>query len=239
MRVLLRRVTAITIAVLASGCVYFKTASTPVPSEYFNYDESNSTLVLLLPGLGESPSNFVKHGAVHQIIACQPKANIIGIDSHFAYYHNASIVTRLREDIIVPARQAGVRKIWLLGISLGGMASLLYWQQYPDEIAAVIVMAPYLGEWDELELYLNDRNRFLESSNKDFLDLWDGLTNPPVSVPEITLAYGETDKFNQQQRWLAGLLDRDKVITTAGGHRWTVWQTLWPEALRRSGLCDS
>ena len=239
MRVLLRRVTAITIAVLASGCVYFKTASTPVPSEYYNYDESNSTLVLLLPGLGESPANFVNYGAVEQIIACQPEANIMGIDSHLAYYRNAAIVARLREDIIVPAQQAGVRKIWLLGLSLGGMGSLLYWQQYPDEITAVIVMAPYLGEWDELRVYLNDRDRYLESPDKDLLELWDGLSNPPAVAPEITLAYGETDKFNQQQRWLAGLLDRDNVITAPGGHRWTVWQTLWPEALRRSGLCDS
>jgi pimeloyl-ACP methyl ester carboxylesterase len=239
MRVLLRRVTAITIAVLASGCVYLKTASTPVPSEYYNYDESNSTLVLLLPGLGESPANFVKYGTVEQISNCQPRANIIGIDSHFPYYRNAAIVARLHEDIIVPARQAGIRKIWLLGLSLGGMGSLLYWQQYPDEITAVIVMAPYLGEWDELRVYLNDRDSYLESPDKDLLELWDGLSNPPMAAPEITLAYGEADKFNQQQRWLASLLDRDNVITAPGGHRWTVWQTLWPEALRRSGLCDS
>ena len=116
---------------------------------------------------------------------------------------------------------------------------MLYWQQYPDEIAAVIVMAPYLGEWDELRAYLHDRDGYLENSNRDFLELWDGLTDPPVSAPAITLAFGESDKFNQQQRWLAGLLDRDKVITAPGGHRWVVWQTLWPEALRRSGLCDS
>jgi pimeloyl-ACP methyl ester carboxylesterase len=194
---------------------------------------------VLLPGLGESPSSFVKQGTVEQVVACQPKANIIGIDSHFAYFRNRSIVARLHEDIIVPARQAGIQRVWLLGISLGGMGSLLYWRQYPYELAGVVVMAPYLGEWDELRVYLNDRDSYLESPDKDFLELWDGLSNPPAAAPEITLAYGETDKFNQQQRWLAGLLDRDKVITAAGGHRWTVWKTLWPEALKRSGLCDS
>ena len=135
-RVLLRSVTAIAVAVLASSCVYLKTASTPVPSEYYNYDESNSTLVLLLPGLGESPANFVKYGTVEQIVNCQPAANILGVDGHFGYYRQASIVARLHEDIIVPARSAGISKVWLLGISLGGLGSLQYRQRYPDEIEA-------------------------------------------------------------------------------------------------------
>lgn len=231
--------TTIAIVVLASSCVFLKPASTPVPREYYNYDDSNSTLILLLPGLGESPANFVKYGTVKQISICQPAANILGVDSHFAYYREDKIVERLHEDIIVPARLAGVRHIWLLGISLGGLGSLLYRQQYPDEIEAVIVMAPYLGEWDALTAYLTDRDGFLESSDNHYPELWDGLTNPPVAAPEIILAFGENDKYSKQQRWLAGLLDQNKVLTAPGGHRWAVWKTLWPNALKRSGLCDS
>ena len=54
----------------------------------------------------------------------------------------------------------------------------------------------------------------------------------------LVLAYGEEDKFNRQHRWLAGMLDSQQVVSGPGNHRWTVWRSLWPEALRRSGLCD-
>ncbi len=60
--------------------------------------------------------------------------------------------------------------------------SLLYRQEYPGDIEALIVMAPYIGDWEELTLYRADRQKFIESSGREFLDLWDSL--------EKTLARG-------------------------------------------------
>ena len=99
-------------------------------------------------------------------------------------------------------------------------------------------MAPYIGEWDELSVYLTGDENLRETINPKFIQMWDGLTDIAQTDPAITLAFGENDKFNKQLRWLASLLDESKVVETPGGHNWTVWKKLWPETLRRSGLCD-
>ena len=227
------------VALLVSNCVFLFPASKPISSKYYNYDDSNSTLVLLLPGFGDPPTSFIKHGTVEQIIVCQPDSNILGVDSHFAYFRESIIVERIHEDIIKPARDAGIQKIWLMGISMGGLGGLLYRQQHPDEIEGVIVMAPYIGELDELTVYRTDPEKARESVNPEFSKLWDGLTNISIDGPSITLAFGENDKSNKQLQWFASLLDENKVVSTPGGHRWTVWKNLWPETLRSSGLCNS
>jgi pimeloyl-ACP methyl ester carboxylesterase len=226
------------IVLLVSNCVFLKPASTPIPSKYYNYSDSNSTLVLLLPGFGDSPTSFIKHGTVEQIMACRPNSNILGVDSHFAYFRNSTLVERLHEDIIKPAKDADMQKIWLMGVSMGGLGSLLYQQQFPDEIEAVVVMAPYIGEWDELTAYRTGQENSRESINPKFIKLWDGLTNISLNNPAITLAFGENDKAHKQLRWFANLLDESKVVRAPGGHSWTVWNKLWPETLKRSGLCD-
>jgi len=229
----------VALATLAAGCALLKPTSIPIPSEYYRYQPSNSTLIVLLHGRGGAATNFVKYGAVEQIAACRPGANILGLDSHFGYYRKRIISERLRTDIIKPARDNGIRQVWILGISMGGLGGLVYRQRYPEDIEAVILMAPFLGKWGDLELYVNNPQRAREFGNPDYVAIWDALTTTSADEPAITLAYGESDDFNNQHRWLAGLLDPEKTVSGPGGHNWNAWQELWPEALNRSGLCDS
>jgi pimeloyl-ACP methyl ester carboxylesterase len=39
----------------------------------------------------------------------------------------------------------GYRNIWLIGVSIGGMGSLLYLREYPEDISGVYVISPFLG----------------------------------------------------------------------------------------------
>lgn len=222
----------------SAGCAFLKTAEIPMSSEYFHYQPSNRTLVVLLHGRGGSADNFVRYGAVEQIKRCQPEANIVGVDSYFAYYRDRIIEERLREDVIQPALDSGVNQVWIMGISMGGLGSLVYRLRYTDDIEAVILMAPYLGEWDELSVYAEDPQLARTNGDPDFLEIWESAAGIPVDDPAITLAFGEDDDNNKQHRWLASLLDENRVISGPGGHNWSSWKNLWPEALQRSGLCD-
>jgi pimeloyl-ACP methyl ester carboxylesterase len=224
-------------AALVCACQYLRTAEIPMQAEYFHYRDANSTLVVLLHGLGGKPANFLKYGTLDQVLECNPDVNVVGVDGHFGYYREGIIIDRLHRDVIQPARAAGVSRIWLAGVSLGGLASLDYRQQYPGEIEAVILMAPYLGEWDELQAYLADPAAIRERVNPSFAGLWDSLVELQPKQAGITLAYGDADGFHPELQWLASRLDPQQVITAPGGHRWTVWQGLWPQALKRSGLC--
>ena len=51
--------------------------------------------------------------------------DVISVDAHFGYYKNRDLVPRLHDDVITPAQQNGYEKIWLLGVSMGGMVSNL------------------------------------------------------------------------------------------------------------------
>ncbi|MDH3759437.1 MAG: alpha/beta hydrolase [Gammaproteobacteria bacterium] len=223
---------------VTAGCALLRPAAIPMTSQYYHYQESSSKLVVLLHGRGGSAGNFVKNGVVEQIRACQPEASIVGVDSYFAYYRERIIEERLREDVIKPALDAGVEQIWLLGVSVGGLGSLVYRLRYTDDIEAIILMAPYLGEWDELSVYAEDPQLAQATGDPDFIEIWDSVIDIPLDKPAITLAFGALDDNNRQHRWLAGLLDESRVVSGPGGHNWSSWKKLWPEALRRSGLCD-
>lgn len=222
---------------LCAGCSYFQSTSVPIQHQYFNYEVSNTTLVLLLPGFGDSPKHFIKHETVEQIMECRPDVNIIGVDSHFGYYKTDTIIERLHDDIIGPAKAAGIKQIWLMGISMGGIGSLIYRQAHPDDLTAIILMAPYVGSWGDLTLYQNQPEQARKSVSPKIISLWDGLMATATDDPAITLASGADDSSSKQHNWLAGLIGSNHVITAPGGHQWEVWKSLWPQALQLSGLC--
>lgn len=224
-------------ASLTSACALLRQAEVPLGSEFYHHDAANSTLVVLLHGRGGEADNFVRYGAVDEIRSCNPGVNILGVDSHFGYYRDRIIEQRLREDIIRPARENGTREVWILGISMGGLGGLVYRQRNPDDIEAVILMAPYLGDWDELEVYLEKPAAEHGELDQDFVEIWNRLGASANRHPDLTLAYGEGDSFNNQHRWLAGLLGDQRVVSGPGGHNWKAWQPLIPEVLQRSGLC--
>jgi pimeloyl-ACP methyl ester carboxylesterase len=219
-----------------SACFYYQSAEIPMTGDYFHYRETNTTLVVLLHGRGGSAANFATHGTVEQILACQPAANVIGANSHFGYYRERILTERLHADIIQPARAAGVTRVWLLGVSLGGFGSLVYRLHHPGEVDGIILMGAYLGDWDELEAWRADPAGYRAPGESIFVEVWRELDATPRDRG-LTLAYGDNDAMRRQQRWLAGLLGEERVVTAPGGHDWTVWRTLWPQALQRSGLC--
>jgi pimeloyl-ACP methyl ester carboxylesterase len=226
------------LALSVSGCHYLRAPEVPMSGEYFNYQAANTTLVVLLHGLGGGATNFQTYGTVEEIRSCRPAANIIGANSHFGYYREHNLVERLRVDIIQPARAAGITQIWFLGVSLGGMGTLVYQSEHLEDIEGIILMAPYLGEWDELEAYIEDPLNNNVSSKPHFVKVWRNLDSSKSLQAMLTVAYGEDDSANRQHRWLSGLLAEERVIVAPGGHRWTVWQKLWPKALQSSGICE-
>lgn len=227
------------LALTAAGCALLRPAETPIASEYYHYDEANSALVVLLPGRGDGPGHFVRHGTVEQIRACRPGANILAVDSHFGYYRERIIEQRLREDIIGPARANGVRQVWIAGISMGGLGGLVYRQKNPADVDGVILMAPYLGDWDDLEVYLRGSPAARDGLDSDFVEIWDAIETIPPQQTALALAFGEDDGFKRQHRWLADVVGEQRVVSSPGGHDWKTWKALWPDLLQRSGLCTA
>lgn len=199
-------------------------------------------LLVLLPGIGSAPAEFVDEGFVDALRRRGIAADVVVADSHFGYYADRSVFTRLREDIVLPARAAGYRQVWLVGISLGGFGALGYAVRHGDEISGVLALAPYLGPRRLLQEIGNAggprvwrSTQAAPGADEADREIWYRLAGPPARPP-IYLGYGVDDRFVDANRVLGELLPGGHVATAPGGHDWPVWRELWSGWLDRGLL---
>ncbi len=230
---------------LCSACSYLKPSKPHMEVVNFHTSPTNENIVILLPGLGMAIEDYQKQAVVEKIRACNQNIDIIGADAYVAYYRDKTLDAKLYHDVIKPAQAAGKKKIWLLGTSLGGFGAIIYRTIRPQDLAGIIIMAPYIGEQDDFDTYSalrasNDKNQSIDIDIPEFVDFWDNLAqtaHDPTAV-EIILAYGEQDKFATMQTWLAQLLPKEQVVTAAGAHKWKVWNSIWEDTLSKSSMCQ-
>ncbi|QBQ54068.1 alpha/beta fold hydrolase [Nitrosococcus wardiae] len=161
------------------------------------------------------------------------------VDAHLGYYTRRLLVNQLHTDVVENARNTGYTRIWLIGISLGGLGSLLYAREHPEAISGMVVLAPFLGNsslvreirkaggvanWKPTAVQPGDYQRHLWQ--------WlQGYLNPHTALPRLYLGFGENDKFAPSNRLLAEILPREQVFIASGGHNWPTWKHLWQRIL--------
>jgi hypothetical protein len=206
-------------------------------------------LVVFLPGLGDHETDFVDHGFLDALSARALPVDAVAANATFGYYANRSIVTRLEEDVLRPARDAGYKQIWLVGISMGGMGARLAAKAAKagpsgePTIAGALLMAPYLG--DDAILQEIDRAGGVARWNPGPIaegdyqrDVWRFLKEATArdreSRPVLYLAAGDQDKLRFGHRLLRDALPSDRVLSTHGTHDWAPWAILWADFLDHS-----
>ncbi len=224
----------------------------PIDTVYYQApDARNEQLFVFLPGNGEDLSTFERHGLIQAVKQRGLPIDMVTVDAYLSYYMNGSIITRLKNDVIEPAKARGYTKIWLIGNSLGGFGSLMYVRNYPHDIAGVVLLGPFLGEkktvnqieaagglqkWDpgivpvnseegwekQLWRWLKDRQQ-----QRDFWHWVKDCEEAGGCFPEIYLGYGTRDRYSYGQKLLAGILPAEHVAVVDGGHNWQAWTQLW------------
>ncbi len=232
-------------ALILAGCPPRPGPTTvPIPSALFAGGDTSRCLVVLLPGIGDGKDDFERQGFARAFHSGGSPCALIALDSHFGYYANGSIVLRLYEDVIAPARARGVERIVLAGISLGGLGAALYARDRPGEIDGLVLLAPYLGDkkvLDEIEKAGGPRAwrpaGTLEERDLRRLWVWlEGYGDPDAQRPPLLLGFGDSDRLRRGHRMLAGLLPPEQVLHTRGGHTWSAWLRLWSQALGTGAL---
>jgi hypothetical protein len=206
------------------------------------------TLLVLLPGAYGTPADFLREGFVAAVRQrCLP-LDLALADAHLGLYSDGTVFAHLHDDLIQPARQQGYRRIWLAGISLGGLASLAYASRHQGTAApdGVMVLAPYLGNraitgaitaagglahWTPPTLAEGDVGD-VECRTWAWLQARQAMTSPAP----LYLGYGAADRFAAGHRLMAGALPAATVVTLPGGHDWPTWRTLWHTMLDRFTL---
>jgi pimeloyl-ACP methyl ester carboxylesterase len=229
-------------ALLAAGCLRLQPASVPMRTlELVVSRPPHRRLVVLLPGRYGSPENFTYAQFAAVSIAGRVPADVIAADARVSYYFHGTLVERLHQDVILPARAHGYDQIFLAGVSLGATSALLYLGEHPQEISGVLLMSPYLGKdgvVGEVEMAggLPRWQPPAAFAPADFeRRAWAVLKRMTGgggggAVP-LYLAYGDHDRFLASDRLLAAVLPAGHVLIVPGHHDWPTWRVMWSRFL--------
>lgn len=230
---------------LLAGCARFRSAPVPLRTIALQQGSDSRCLIVLLPGRRDSPEDFSRYDFASIANQAGIRADFVAVDAHLGYYFRQTIVDRLREDVIAPARKRYDR-IWLAGISLGGTGSILYANQHPGDVDGIVLLAPFLGEErviDEVAAAGGLRGWKAPDplSPKDFQRrMWSWLKRyeggSQGQIP-LYLGFGTEDDFARANGLLGEALPPERVFTVDGGHDWKAWQALWEKAVATVGLC--
>lgn len=210
---------------------------------------SPENLLIMLPGVGIEAADFAARGMVAALQAQAPDVNITATQPDIELYLDGGIARALHQAVVAPALTRGCTRIWLLGISLGGMGALLYASKNLVNIEAVCLLAPFLGTRGTTAELLRAGGLAAwapagsaATDPEQELLLWLQAHIETHAAPRLYLGYGETDRFAASHKMLAALLPPAHVAATPGGHDWASWTALWHSLLARgifaTGRCN-
>jgi len=189
--------------------------------------------IVLLPGFGDRPSAFEKHGFVAALRRHAPHYDVIAADAHFGYYRAHSLVERLDRDVIAPLRSQGYRELWLAGTSMGGFGAVGYARTHPERIAGLLLFAPYMGSADVAREVVQGGGLCKYQAPARYVDDAGGFTRANFgylrklacepSPIAVWLAVGQSDRLLTANAILGRALPPQRFVTLPGGHGWKVW----------------
>jgi pimeloyl-ACP methyl ester carboxylesterase len=199
-----------------------------------------STLLVMLPGAYMTPEDYAAAGFFAALEKRRLDVDLLAVDLDLESISNGSALPALHAEILAPARQQGYRRVWLGGISLGGLLALCHNADSPDHIDGLCLLAPYPGS--RLTTNAIARAGGLEQWQPDAGELtdpefrmWHWLRRPPAELP-VFVGYGNEDRFAAGMRQIAERFPPADCLAVPGGHDWPVWQVLWEHFLDRGYL---
>lgn len=228
----------IAMLLLMSACIPGGAVQTRIPMERKQalHAEQNRVLVVVLPGRGDDVANLRASGIAEAIQSSMPNADVVLTGVSLAYYMEGRMPQRLREEVILPARESGYQEIWLVGASMGGMGALMYDREYSSDITGLVLLAPYLGSQKVLKQINQsgglenweagavpaavDKNNF-DRELWRYLKTWQSADN--TRPDNVWLSYGRGDRLSAAMPPLQKTLRTGHVFVREGGHAWVVW----------------
>ena len=200
------------------------------------------TLLVMLPGMGMEADEFDAHGFVAAVRDRRVPVDIVAARPDLDVYLDGRIARNLHDTLIAPAIARGYGRLWLLGISIGGMGALLYAAAQLAEVEGLVLLAPFLGtpgtiaevsSAGSIPGWSPGKSRATAVEQKLLLWLQTFLTGA-AERPALYLGYGLQDRFARGHGLLAGHLPPQRVVVAEGGHDWKTWAALWPRILERT-----
>ncbi len=203
-------------------------------------EAAERVLLIMLPGVGMAAAEFAAQGMVAAVQALGA-IDVIAVQPALEFYLDGDLAAALQREVITPALAGAQKRVWLLGISLGGMGALLYASAYPEHVEGVVLLAPFLGtkgfvaevaKAGGLRAWTGQNSVGTNMEQKLLVWLQNYVARPPARQV-LYLGYGGQDRFAPGHRLLGDCLPADCVITAPGGHDWESFVPLWRALLAR------
>jgi pimeloyl-ACP methyl ester carboxylesterase len=159
------------------------------------------------------------------------------------FYTTGVAMRRLHDEVMVPLEHHGYRQVWLAGISMGGMGTLMYDHDYPGEVDGMLLLSPYLGESDipreiraagGLAAWNPGPPKPLGPATYS-RELWRSIkqwSKNPARTQGIWLAYGSDERLRAPIELMSPQLPASHVRMLPGNHNWKLWKPAMGELLR-------
>ena len=220
----------------------------PTPMATLRYPASPSArgqcLLILLPGRGDDPDAFEKAGFLDDLRASHLPADVVVAGATFGYYVKWTFPERFGTDVVEPAVAQGYKRIWMIGVSMGGYGAADFATHHADVFDGVFLIAPYLGDGavlDEIRRAggLRSWTPGSATGDRDERALWLWLKDASGSQterPALYLGFGDSDGSHGTHLLLADALPPPHVFGGPGGHDWPAWRRAWNRFLATSDL---
>jgi len=199
-------------------------------------------LLVMLPAARARPEDLLEQGFVAAIRDRGLPLDVAVVDARADYYLKGRVGDRLAVDVVTPLRAKGYRRIWLMGMSLGGLGCIAYAHRHAAEVEGVILLAPFLGvrgliaqilragglaRWQPAAPEPDDEELRLLLWLKHYR-----ADNP--QLPAIHLGFGRDDRYAPASAMLAQQLPAERVVSVPGKHDWQTWIRLWRALLAKN-----
>ena len=220
---------------LLGGCAAGGDVTRPIPTQLIHAPQPAHRVVVMLPGRGDDLGGLQKQKVAALIQQAWPDADVILTGLTMPWYRAGLATTRLHDEVIAPLQARGDRQVWLAGISLGGLGSLLYDEAYPGQVQGMLLLSPYLGDatiQDEIRT-AGGLSKWQPGPVQPIApatfqrELWRYLkhwSTDPARTQTVWLAYGAGERFRDAIELMSPSLPVDHVFMLSGHHNWKLWK---------------
>jgi len=191
-------------------------------------------LFVMLPGAVMRPEEIFEAGCAEAVARRGLPLDLLAVDIDELGLDDLGSWDALQAGLLTPARERGAR-VWLGGISLGGMVAMAHLAARPGAVDGLCLLAPYAGSRPSLNVIERAGGvDHWEPTEQDLRDpelrVWQWLRRPPPELP-VFVGHGTGDRFAERIQQVACRFPAASRHTVAGGHDWSAWLPLWERFL--------
>jgi pimeloyl-ACP methyl ester carboxylesterase len=191
------------------------------------------TLLVLLPGAYMTAEDYAAR-FFPAVERRGMKLDLVAVDLGLDAVSAGDALPAVLEQILRPSRQTH-RRVWLGGISLGGLLALGLTADHPGAIDGLCLIAPYPGSRLTTNAIVRAGGLDVwQPSAEQLADpefrIYRWLKSPPAELP-VFVGYGREDRFAEGMQAIAGRFPPVARHPVSGDHDWPAWCVLWEHFL--------